>query len=190
MNPVFEHPFVTSMQYVFLLGLFVASCILFVLKRKESPYFLAALPIFILTFHQVDEYLISPFLFGNEYHFLNWAYRSGVDISPLAVVIINLIAYILALLPFLFAQSNKYFSLVYLIVAGSLLGNSMFHLGGATIQSDYSPGMVTALFLFLPLYIKSVLMAAERMISLRVIFTLSLYGFLGHFIMIWALNIF
>ena len=29
----------------------------------------------------------------------------------------------------------------------------MFHFGGATIQSDYSPGMLTALFLFLPLYL-------------------------------------
>jgi hypothetical protein len=66
----------------------------------------------------------------------------------------------------------------------------MFHLGGATIQSDYSPGMITALFLFLPLYIKSVLLAAERMVSFKVIFALSLYGFLGHFIMIWVLNIF
>ena len=108
----------------------------------------------------------------------------------MAVVVINLIGYLIALLPFLFKQSNKSFSLVYLFIAGSLLGNGMFHLGGATIQSDYSPGMITALFLFLPLYIKSVLLAAERMVSFKVIFALSLYGFLGHFIMIWALNIF
>jgi hypothetical protein len=50
----------------------------------------------------------------------------------------------------------------------------MFHLGGATIQIDYSPSMITALFLFLPLYIKSVLVAAERMVSFKVIFAGSL----------------
>ena len=190
MNPLFEHLYVTNMQYVFLLGFLTSSIMLFLLNKKKSPYLLAALPIFIVTFHQVDEYLLSPFLFGNEYHFLNWAYRSGVDVTPMAVVVINLIGYLIALLPFLFKQSNKSFSLAYLFIAASLLSNAMFHLGGATIQSDYSPGMITALFLFLPLYIKSVLLAAERMVSFNVIFVLSLYGFLGHFIMIWVLNIF
>ena len=190
MNPLFEHPYVVNMQYVFLLGFLATSTMLFFLNKKKSPHLLAALPIFIVTFHQVDEYLISPFLFGNEYHFLNWAYRSGVDVTPMAVVVINLIGYLITLLPFLFKQSNKSFSLVYLFIAGSLLGNSMFHLGGATIQSDYSPGMITALFLFLPLYIKSVLIAAESMVSFKAIFALSLYGFIGHFIMIWVLNTF
>jgi len=190
MNPLFEHPYVANMQYVFLLGFLATSTMLFFLNKKKSPYLLAALPIFIVTFHQVDEYLISPFLFGNEYHFLNWAYRSGVDVTPMAVVVINLIGYLIALAPFLFKQSNKSFSLAYLFIAASLLGNGMFHLGGATIQSDYSPGMITALFLFLPLYIKSVLIAAERMVSFKAIFALSLYGFIGHFIMIWVLNTF
>ena len=111
MNPLFEHPYVVNMQYVFLLGFLATSTMLFFLNKKRSPHLLAALPIFIVTFHQVDEYLISPFLFGNEYHFLNWAYRSGVDITPMAVVVINLIGYLIALLPFLFKQSNKFFSL-------------------------------------------------------------------------------
>ena len=153
MNPLFEHPYVANMQYVFLLGFLATSTMLLFLNKKKSPHLLAALPIFIVTFHQVDEYLISPFLFGNEYHFLNWAYRSGVDVTPIAVVVINLIGYLIASLPFLFKESNKSFSLVYLFIAGSLLGNGMFHLGGATIQSDYRPGMITALFLFLPLYL-------------------------------------
>ena len=189
MNPLFEHPHVINMQYVFLLGLVFSSVIVFLLRRSKSSYLLAALPIFVITFHQVDEYLISPYLFGEEYHFLNWAYRFGVDITPLAVVTINLIGYLIALLPFLFKQASKSFSLMYLFVSGSLLANSMFHLGGSTIQSDYSPGMVTALFLFLPLYIKSVLLAAESNVTFKLIFALSLYGFIGHFIMIWILNV-
>ena len=82
MNPLFEHPYVVNMQNVFLLGFLATSTMLFFLNKKKSPHLLAALPIFIVTFHQVDEYLISPFLFGDEYHFLNWAYRSGVDVTP------------------------------------------------------------------------------------------------------------
>ena len=189
MNPLFEHPHVINMQYVFLFGLVFSSAIVFLLRKKKSSHLLAALPIFILTLHQVDEYLISPYLFGEEYHFLNWAYRLGVDITPLAVVTINLVGYLIVLLPFLFRQSTKSFSLMYLFVSGSLLANSMFHLGGSTIQSDYSPGMASALFLFLPFYIKSVLLAAERNITFKLIFALSLYGFIGHFVMIWILNV-
>ena len=177
------------MQYVFLLGLFISAVVIFSLKRSESSYLLAALPIFVITFHQVDEYLISPYLFGEEYHFLNWAYRSGVDVTPVAVVTINLVGYLIVALPFLFNQSSKAFSLMYLFVAGSLIANGMFHLGGSTIKSEHSPGMITALFLFLPLYIKSVLLAAERNVTFKLIFALSLYGFIGHFIMIWILNV-
>jgi len=162
----------------------------FFTKKKESPYLIAALPFFVITFHQVDEYMLSPFFMGDQYHFLNWAYRSGVDISPFSVVIINITGYLITLLPFFFKPSTKAFALVYLFGAGILLANGMFHLGGATIQSDYSPGMVTALFLFLPLYIKSILLAVERMVSFRLIFALSLYGSIAHFVMIWLINTF
>lgn len=188
MNPLFQHPYVLSMQCVFLAGLLAASFLLILLKRKSNPYLLAILPLFVLTFHQVDEYILSPLLLGNEYHFLNWSFRSGIDISPLEVVIINLIGYVVASLPFLFKPETKPFALVYLFGAGILLSNGMFHLGGATMQSDYSPGMATALFLFLPLYIKSVLLAAERMVSFKLIFTISLYGSIAHFAMIWLIN--
>ena len=190
MNPLFEHPSVISMQYIFLLGLAVSSLIILLLKRKDSIYLLAAFPIFVITFHQVDEYLLSPFFMGEKYHFLNWAYRSGVDISPFSVVIVNLGGYLIALLPFFFKPSTKAFAIVYLFGAGILLGNGMFHLGGATIQSDYSPGMLTALFLFLPLYIKSILIAHEVGIPFRLIFALSLYGSIAHFVIIWLINTF
>ena len=83
MNPLFEHPYVLTMQCVFLLGLIIASAILIFLKNNNSPYSLTSLPLFALTFHQVEEYIISPALFGEAYHFLNWAYRSGLEILPI-----------------------------------------------------------------------------------------------------------
>ena len=77
MNPLFDHPYVLTMQNAFLLGLLIASAIVIFLKRNNSPYLLTSLPLFALTFHEVEEYIISPALFGEDYHLLNWAYRSG-----------------------------------------------------------------------------------------------------------------
>jgi hypothetical protein len=128
MNPLFEHPYVVNMQNVFLLGFLATSTMLFFLNKKKSPHLLAALPIFIVTFHQVDEYLISPFLFGDEYHFLNWAYRSGVDVTPMAVVVINLIGYLIALLPFLLKQSNKFFHWLIFLLQAACLATACFTL--------------------------------------------------------------
>jgi hypothetical protein len=190
MNPFFQDPLVLSMQNVFLAAFLIVSIILILLKRKESPYLLSILPLFALTFHQVDEYILSPLLLGNEYHFLNWAYRSGLDISPIEVASINFFGYLPALIIFLFNPSTKLFALLFILVTSTTLANAMFHLGLSTVQTEYSPGMVTALFLFLPLYIKSVLLASERMASLKQIFVCSLYGFGIHYIAIWLVNIY
>lgn len=190
MNPLFQDQLVLSMQNVFLLGLLAASITLILLKRRKSSYFLSALPLFVLTFHQVDEYILSPLLLGNEYHFLNWAYRSGLDISPIEVVSINSFGYLPALIIFLFNPSTKLFALLFILITSTTLANAMFHLGLSTAQIEYSPGMVTALFLFLPLYIKSVLLASERLASLKQIFVCSLYGFGIHYIAIWLINIY
>ncbi|MEE3295541.1 MAG: HXXEE domain-containing protein [Pseudomonadota bacterium] len=190
MNPLFQHAYVLTMQNIFLFGLIIASIVTILLKRKNSPYFFTSLPLFVLTFHQVDEYIISPFLFGETYHFLNWAYRSGLEISPAEVVLVNGFVYIPALILYLFKPSTKLFALIFLFVNSATLANGAFHLGVATLQTDYSPGMLTALFLFIPLFIKSILLASERLASFRLIFALSSYGFILHFVMIWLVNIY
>ena len=178
------------MQYIFVLGLLAACSALFLLKRKKSSYLISALPLLALTFHQVDEYLLSPLLLGDDYHFLNWAYRSGVDITPSAVVAVNLFGYLGALLVFFFKPTTKLFALIFLFVNSITLANACFHVGLATAQSDYSPGMISALLLFLPLYIKSITLAAERMCPVKQMFGISLYGFIAHYILIWIINVF
>ena len=189
MNPEFQHIYVLTMQNIFLLGFIIALLITIVLKRKNSDYFLTSLPLLALTAHQVEEYIVSPLLFGDKYHFLNWAYRAGLDISASEVVFVNSIAYIFPLILYLFKPSTKLFALFFLFGAGASLANGMFHLGVATQQTDYSPGMITALFLFLPIFIKSILLATEKLVSFRLIFVLSLYGFILHYVMIWIINI-
>lgn len=190
MNPLFEHPYVLTMQCVFLLGLIIASTILIFLKKNNSPYLLTSLPLFALTFHQVEEYLISPALFGEAYHFLNWAYRSGLEILPIEVVVINLGGYIGALILYLFKPSTKLFALIFLFVNSGTFANAALHLGVATLQTDFSPGMITSLLLFLPLFVKSVLIASERLVSFNTIFAVSLCGFIVHFSLIARVNIF
>jgi len=189
LNPLFQHPYVLNMQYIFVLGLLAACSALFMLKRKKSSYLISALPLLALTFHQVDEYLLSPLLLGDDYHFLNWAYRSGVDITPSAVVAVNLFGYLGALLVFFFKPTTKLFALIFLFVNSVTLANACFHVGLATAQSDYSPGMISALLLFLPLYIKSITLAAERMCPVKQMFGISLYGFIAHYILIWIINV-
>lgn len=190
MNPLFEHPYVLTMQNVFLLGLIIASAILIFLKNNNSPYSLTSLPLFALTFHQVEEYIISPALFGEAYHFLNWAYRSGLEILPIEVVVINLGGYIGALILYLFKPSTKLFALIFLFVNSGTFANAALHLGVATLQTDFSPGMITSLLLFLPLFVKSVLIASERLVSFNTIFAVSLCGFIVHFSLIARVNIF
>ena len=189
MNPLFEHPYVLTMQNIFMLGLVTATVILIWLKRNNSPYFLTSLPLFALTFHQVEEYIIAPALLGDAYHFLNWAYRSGLEILPVEVVAINLGAYVAALIPYLVKPSTKLFALIFLFVNSGALANAALHAGVATLQTAFSPGMITALLLFLPLFVKSVLIASERLVSINTIFALSICGFIVHFGLIARINI-
>ena len=98
MSPTFNAPLVLLMQnffitvFIVLLGL----CVYF--YKSQSKYFLALLPVLALAVHQVEEYVLSPLLFGDYYHFLNWASRNGMDISPIEVTLINLSPYV-SLLP-------------------------------------------------------------------------------------------
>ena len=121
---------------------------------------------------------------------MNWAYRSGLEILPNEVVVINLGGYIGALILYLFKPSTKLFALIFLFVNSGTFVNAALHLGVATLQTDFSPGMITSLLLFLPLFVKSVLIASERLVSFNTIFAVSLCGFIVHFSLIARVNIF
>ena len=134
MNPEFQHAYVIRMHNIFLFGFLISLLLTIVLKRKNSDYFLTSLPLFAVTAHQVEEYIISPLLLGDNYHFLNWAYQIGLDISSSEVVFVNSTAYLFPLILYLFKPSSKLFSLFFLFGAGAALANGMFHLGVATLQ--------------------------------------------------------
>ena len=65
----------------------------------------------------------------------------------------------------------------------------MLHIGAATLNTDYSPGMVTALFIFIPLFIKATLNASEKMIPFVPIFLITVAGVILHFILIAGVNL-
>ena len=94
MNPTFNNSLVLTMQSFFLGALFISLAVCFFLYKSKSIYFLAFLPMLALSVHQVEEYVLSPLLFGEYHHFLNWAFRNGMDISPIEVTLINIAPYV------------------------------------------------------------------------------------------------
>ena len=172
-----DSPLVSLMENVFLaVFIFLCFLILFLYKNKRS-YLITAFPLGALSAHQVEEYILSPMLLGEKYHFLEWAYRSGVYISPMEVATVNTIPYLLTPLLFLFTSSM-------------LLSNGMFHIGVASAQTDYSPGLITSLFMYIPLYVKAISLASERVVPMKMQIALTIYGSIAHFLMLWLINIF
>jgi len=185
-----DSPLVSLMENVFL-AVFVFLCflVLFLYKSKRN-YLITALPLGALSAHQVEEYILSPMLLGEKYHFLEWAYRSGVYISPMEVATVNTIPYLLTPLLFLFNPSTKIFAILFLFTSSMLLSNGMFHIGVASAQTDYSPGLITSLFMYIPLYVKAISLASERVVPMKMQIALTIYGSIAHFLMLWLINIF
>ena len=185
-----DHPLVSLMENVFLaVFIFLCFLILFLYKNKRS-YLITAFPLGALSAHQVEEYILSPMLLGEKYHFLEWAYRSGVYISPMEVATVNTIPYLLTPLLFLFNPSTKIFAILFLFTSSMLLSNGMFHIGVASAQTDYSPGLITSLFMYIPLYIKALSLASERVVPMKMLIAITIYGSIAHFLMLWLINIF
>ena len=189
-SPSLYSPLVLLMENVFL-GIFIFLCflILYLYKNKRS-YLITAFPLGALSAHQVEEYILSPMLLGEKYHFLEWAYRSGVYISPMEVATVNTIPYLLTPLLFLFNPSKKIFAILFLLTSSTLLSNGMFHIGVASAQTDYSPGLITSLFMYIPLYVKAISLASERVVPMKMQIALTIYGSIAHFLMLWLINIF
>jgi len=178
------------MENVFLvIFIFLCFLILYLYKNKKS-YLITAFPLGALSAHQVEEYILSPMLLGEKYHFLEWAYRSGVYISPIEVATVNTIPYFLTPLLFLFNPSTKIFAILFLFTSSMLLSNGMFHIGVASAQTDYSPGLITSLFMYIPLYIKALSLASERVVPMKMLIAITIYGSIAHFLMLWLINIF
>ena len=150
------------------------------------------MPLLAVSSHQFEEYILSPLLLGDFYHFLNWAFRNGVNISPMEVTLINLAPYI-TLLPALIiskARSEMIFGIIFLFHNASTMANASFHIGISTAQNTFSPGMISSLFFYIPLFIYAILLNKDMGLSNRPIIAISLYGFIGHYVLIWLVNIF
>ena len=192
MNPTFNAPLVLLMQNFFTIAFFVFITICIFLYQSKSKYLIAFLPLLALSFHQFEEYVLSPLLFGDFYHFLNWAFRNGMDISPMEVTLINLIPYVI-LLPALIIskpRSEKVFGIFFLFNNALTMANASFHIVISTAQNTFSPGMISSLFFYIPLFIYAILLNKDMGLSNRPIIAISLYGFIGHYILIWLVNIF
>ena len=132
---------------------------------------------------------MAPALLGRSYHFLNWAFEAGLYISASSVVWVNSVGIASTLVIFAFRPAGKVFAIVFLFVSATLVANAAFHLGLATLQSSYSPGMVTSLLLYIPLHLKGVSLVLGRAQGLRIAVALTIYGFIAHFVAILLVNI-
>ena len=192
MSPTFNAPLVLLMQNFFTISFLIFLGICIYLYRAKNKYLLAFLPVLALSTHQFEEYVLSPFLFGDYYHFLNWAYRNGMDISPMEVTLLNLMPYLI-LLPALVisrARSEKIFGIFFLFNNALTMANASFHIGISTAQNIFSPGMVSSLFFYIPLFVYAILFNKENGLSNKPIIAISLYGFIGHYLLIWLVNVF
>lgn len=192
MNPAFNDSLVSTMQSFFLGAFFVSLAVCFFLYKSKSDYFLAFVPMLALAVHQVEEYVFSPLILGEYHHFLNWAFRNGMDISPIEVTLINLAPYVFLFptLIYLRKRYEKIFGIVFLFHNATTMANASFHLGISTAQNLYSPGMISALLLFVPLFVYGILINKELNLGNRPIIAISIYGFLAHYFLIWLINIF
>ena len=164
MSTTFNAPLVLLMQNFFTISFFIFLGICIYLYRAKSKYLLALLPLLALSTHQFEEYVLSPLLFGDYYHFLNWAFRNGMDISPMEVTLLNLTPYLI-LLPALVisrARSEKIFGIIFLFNNALTMANASFHIGISTAQNIFSPGMVSSLFFYIPLFVYAVLFNKEK----------------------------
>ena len=94
-------------------------------RPANEPYLLVALTLVALTAHQTEEYLVAPLLHGEQYHFLNWAFRAGVDIAPAEVVTANLLGYAGALVLYSMSPVSRAFAFFFLFIDGMTLANGM-----------------------------------------------------------------
>ena len=190
MNSEFQHQYIQSIELVFIIGLILASFLSYYLYKRKHERFIASLPLLSLFAHQVEEYILSPIILGDQYHFLNWAYRIGMDISPIEVVTINAPGWIIVGSLLIFKSKTNSFPKFFLFINSLLFANAAFHLGVATSQGDFSPGMVTSLFMYLPLFLYAVLLNYEKNTHFRTIFILSVLGFIIHFVLLMRITVF
>ena len=113
-----------------------------------------------------------------------------MDISPIEVVAINAPGWIIVGSLLLFKSKTNAFSKYFLFINSMLIANAAFHLGVSTSQGNFSPGMVTSLLMYLPLFLHAVLLNNEKNTKFRDIFILSVLGFVIHFILLMRITVF
>jgi len=190
MNPEFQHQYIQSIELLFIIGLILSSFLSYYLYIKKHERFIASLPLLSLFAHHVEEYVLSPIILGDHYHFINWAYRISMDISPTEVVAINAPGWIIVGSLLFFKSKTNAFSKLFLLINSLLMANAAFHLGVSTSQGDFSPGMITSLFMYLPLFLYAVVLNNEMNTKFRTIFIISVLGFVLHFILLMRITVF
>ena len=107
--------------------------------------------LFIYLIHQYEEHGVD--LFGRVYFFHEYASQvlesKGLELTPAAIFRINTLT---VWFSFLIAiWGGRHFTWPSLAAAGLVFTNGLFHIAIAVSRSEYNPGLVTAIVLFLPI---------------------------------------
>ena len=83
MNPEFQHNYVQTIEYIFILGLLIISIITFIFYKNKNQRLLGMLPLLALFAHQVEEYVLSSLILG-EIFITSSIGHTAAEWTPLA----------------------------------------------------------------------------------------------------------
>lgn len=105
----------------------------------------------VYLIHQFEEHGVD--LFGRVYFFHEYASSvlesRGLELSPTSILRINTLTVWFGFL--LAIWGGRRFTWPGLAAAGLVFTNGLFHIGIAVSRSEYNPGLITAIVLFLPI---------------------------------------
>jgi hypothetical protein len=117
----------------------------------ESPYFLW-LPLIAVVLHLIEEFVFPG-------GFAAWYRRYKPDVADSIttpfLVIINAVFVVLALMPILLGHTPRGYAFWSVVVAIGM-ANAVFHIWAVIKTDEYSPGFVTGLLIYIPLFLLGV----------------------------------
>jgi phosphatidylglycerophosphate synthase len=118
----------------------------------ESSLFLW-LPLIAVVLHLIEEF-VFPGGFGA------WYRRYRPDLAPSIttrlLVIVNAVLVVLALIPPLLGHTPRGYAFWSVVVALGLI-NALFHIWAVVRTDEYSPGFITGLIVYIPLFVLGIL---------------------------------
>ena len=158
----------------------------------SDPLFMSVVLLIAYIAHQFEEHWVD--LLGNEYAFhdyINALVRDAIGttdgtiapLTPLAIYVINTsLVWLVGVIAIVYAKSHQF---AILAIASITLINGITHVLAGIISLTYNPGLLTSVFLFIPLSVAyfRALLKCEPDLRNRIIASL-VWALLAHVLMV------